>query len=232
MNTFLMVLFITLCVGSAAAFIYLRIAHVGLHAFWGKLVASILFVMGGFFALLMKDAVKAYMLYILMGLFFGMIGDALLELKLVYRPHDRQYTNGGIAVFSIGHIFYVIGLSIYAAAVKEIVVPIFVSLAIGSVISTIILVNSSNMGVNFGVHKTLAYVYSFILSISAVYSVALAVLVPALWVFAIGLVFFLVSDLILSLIYWGGKNTNGMNIANLSTYYVAQILIMITLFLI
>lgn len=230
MNTFLMILFITLCVGSAATFIYMRIVHVGLHAFWAKLAASSLFVIGGFFALMMKDVVKDYMLFILMGLFFGMIGDALLELKLVYRPHDKQYTNGGITAFSLGHIFYVVGLSIYASAVKSIVVPIFVSLALGSVIATILLVNSNNLGIDFGDHKTPAYVYSFVTSIAVAYSIALAVLVPSLWFVAVALVLFLVSSLILSLIYWGGKSSNAMNIANLTGYYVAQILIMIALF--
>jgi len=231
MNTFLMILFITLCVGSAAAFIYLRITHVGLHGFWGKLVASALFVIGGFAALMMKTVASTYMYFILLGLFFGMIGDALLELKLIYRPHDRQYTNAGILSFSLGHVCYIIAISLFADATKDILVPVFVSLAIGAVLASIIIVNSGNLGVRFGVHKIPAYCYTFILCITAVYAVALAILIPKLWIVAIGLIFFLISDLILSLIYWGGRNTNVMNIVNLSTYYVAQILIMIFLFL-
>lgn len=231
MKTFLMILFIALCVGSAAAFIYLRITHVGLHGFWSKLVASALFVVGAFAAIIVRGGVHDSLYYVVLGLFFGMIGDALLELKLVYRPHDKQYTNAGILAFSLCHVCYIIGFSMYAGISKSVVVPAFVSLAIGAVLATIIIVNSPNLGVDFGAHKMPAYAYSFIVCISAVYGVALAILVPRLWIVAIGLVLFLVSDLVLSLIYWGCRNTNTMNIINLSTYYLAQILIMIFLFI-
>ena len=232
MNTTFMIIFIALCVLATTLFIFMRIGHVGLHGFWTKLVASLVFVVGAVVALMLKKEPSKYMYFIVLGLMFGLVGDMLLELKLVYRPHDRQYTNGGILSFSIGHVGYVVALTMFAIANdKSILVPVFVSLAIGSVMASIIMVNSPNLGVDFGVHKGPAFAYSFILCISFVYSVALAILIPGLWVMSIGLLFFLVSDLVLSLIYWGGRNTNVMNIINLSTYYVAQILIMTSLFL-
>ena len=230
MNTFLMILFITLCVGSASAFIYMRIVHVGLHAFWAKLVASALFVVGGFVALIMKDNAPDYMFFILLGLFFSMVGDLLNELKVVYRPHEKQYTTGSIAVFGLGLIMYVIGLSMVASASKSVVVPIFVSLALGSVTATILLVNSSNVGMDFGTHKSSVFAYTFVVSIATAYTIALAVLLPALWMFAVGMLLFLVSNVLFAFINWAFKVSNKMNIVNLSAYYVAQILIMITLF--
>lgn len=230
MNIFLMILFITLCVGSASAFIYMRIAHVGLQAFWAKLTASALFVVGGFIALMMKDNAPNYMFFILLGLFFGMIGDLLNELKLVYRPHEKQYMTGSLAMFGLGHVMYIIGLTMVASASKAIVVPIFVSLAIGSVVATILLVNSTNVGMDFNVHKSSVFAYTFLLSITSAYAVALAVLLPALWMFAIGMILFLASNVVFAFINWAFKISNTMNIVNLSTYYVAQILIMITLF--
>ena len=232
MNTTFMIIFIALCALATTLFIYMRIKHVGLHGFWTKLIASLIFVVGAVVAVMLKKEPARYMYFIVLGLIFGLIGDMLLELKLVYRPHDRQYTNGGILSFSMGHIGYIVALTMIATASgKDILVPVFVSLAIGSVMATIIMVNSPNLGVDFGVHKGPAFAYSFILCISFVYAVALAILIPTLWVMAVGLFFFLVSDLVLSLIYWGGRNTNVMNIINLSTYYIAQILIMTSLFL-
>ena len=231
MNTFLMILFIVLCVASASLFIYLRTAHVGLHGFWGKVVASALFVIGGFSALIMKETTATYMYFIVLGLFLSMIGDMLLELKVIYRPHEYQYTNGGIVAFALGHTCYIIALTLFASASKDIIVPVFVSLAIGAVLATIIVVNSKNMGIDFSQHKGPVTAYSFILCIDFVYSVALSFLIPSLWIVAAGLLLFLVSDLFLSFIYWGNKNNNVMNILNLSFYYVAQILIMTFLFL-
>lgn len=231
METFLMILFITLCVASASMFIYLRITHVGLQGFWGKLLASALFVVGGFVALMLKQTASTYMYFILMGLFFSMVGDILLELKLVYRPHDSQYTSAGILAFSLSHVCFILGLSLYANPIKEVLVPVFVSIAIGAVLASIIVVNSANMGIRFGTHKAPAYCYTFIICITTVYAIALAILIPSLWIIASALALFLASNLLLMFIFWGGRNTRNMNIANLSTYYLAQILIMITLFI-
>ena len=232
MNTALMITFITLCVASVATFIYFRISHVGLQAFWGKLISSCIFVIGGMVAIMLKKEPADYLYFILFGLFLGMVGDVLLELKVIYRPHDYQYTNAGILSFSLSHVCYIVGLSLFANATKDILVPVFVSLAIGAVLATIILVNSRAMHIDFGDHKIPAGAYSFILCISFVYSVALSFLIPSLWIVSAGLLFFLISDLILSFIYWGNKNNNVMNILNLSFYYVAQILIMTFLFII
>ena len=232
MNTFLMILFITLCVASASTFIYLRVTHVGLQGFWGKLIASTLFVLGGFASLMVKETVSTFMYFIVAGLYLSMIGDLLLELKIIYRPHDFQYTNGGICSFALAHVSYIIGITLFATATKDILVPVFVSLAIGAVLATLIIVNSKNMGIDFGAHRGPVIGYSFILCIDFVYAVALAFLVPALWIVAAGLLLFLVSDLFLSFIYWGNKNTNTMNVLNLSFYYAAQIISMLFLFVI
>lgn len=231
MNTLFMIIFITLCVASVAAFIYYRVTHVGLKSFWGKLISSATFVLGGMVAIMLKKEPADYLYFILFGLFFGMIGDVLLELKVIYRPHEYQYTNAGIITFALSNVFYILGLSIYANASKDILVPVFVSLAIGAVLATIILVNSRTMNIDFGEHKIPAGAYTFITCISFVYAVALSFLIPSLWIVALGLLLFLVSNLFLSFIYWGNKNTSVMNILNLSFYYVAQILIMTFLFI-
>lgn len=230
MNTFLMILFITLCVGSASAFIYMRINHVGLHAFWAKLVASALFVVGGFVAIMMKTNAPDCLSFILLGLFFCMIGDLLNELKIVYRPHEKQYMTGSLVVFALAQVMFVIGLTVLVAASKSVVVPIFVSLALGSVVATILLVNSNNVGLEFNAHKSAVFAYTFLVSIVTAYTIALAVLLPTLWIFAVGMVLFLVSNVVFAFINWGLKNSNTIHIVNLSAYYVAQILIMITLF--
>jgi hypothetical protein len=231
MNTFLMILFITLCVGSASAFIYMRVTHVGLQAFWTKLAASGLFVVGGFVAIMMKTTVSPYMLFILLGLLSCMIGDLFNELKIVYRPHEKQYMTGIIATFALGVVMFLVGLTnAVVASGQSIVVPIFVSLALGAVVATILIVNSNNVGMDFNVHKSAVFAYTFLVSIATAYTISLAVLLPVLWVFAAGMIFFLVSNVIFAFINWGLKESNTVTIVNLSTYYVAQILIMITLF--
>lgn len=226
-----MILFILLCIASATAFIIIRVTHVGLQGFWGKLVASALFLTGGIVAVMLKETPSNYLYFFVIGLFLSMIGDILLELKIIYRPHDYQYTNGGIIAFTLAHVSYITGIVLFATATKDILVPTFVSLAVGAVLATIILVNSKNMKIDFSEHSLPVTIYTFILAIDMVLAIALSFLIPTMWVLASGLALFLVSDLILSFIYWGNKNTNVMNILNLGFYYAAQILVMTFLFI-
>jgi hypothetical protein len=65
-----------------------------------------------------------------------------------------------------------------------------------------------------------------VLSFTAAYSVALAFSVPALWPIAIAFVAFWLSDIVLSLMYFGGRADNKfLSILNHVLYYGAQIAI-------
>ena len=182
-------------------------------------------------AVMLKENPANYLYFFVIGLFFSLIGDMLLDLKLVYRPHDKQYTNGGIIAFTLAHICYIVGVVLFASATKDILTASFVSIAIGSVLATIIIANSKGMGIDFSAHALPVTIYTFILSIDTVLAIALSFLFPSLWILAGALILFLASDLLLSFIYWGNKNTNVMNILNLSFYYAAQITIMAMLFI-
>ena len=71
------------------------------------------------------------------------------------------------------------------------------------------------------------------LSFAAAFAVALAISNSALWMFAIALVAFWLSDIVLSIMYFGGKSESKfLSILNHVLYYGAQIaiaLFMVTL---
>lgn len=226
MKTALSIIFLLLCVGSLVMLITIKSTKVGMPFFWAKLCASIMFVVAGIVALMLKSTINTYMFFIMLGLIMGLIGDVLLALKEIYKPHEAQYLNGGFLSFAIGHVMYMIGFCLYTAKSANVLVPIFVALAIGAVLATLIVVNTGKLNVNFGRFTPQCYAYTFVLCITFAMMVALAIFASKMWIVASGLLLFLISDLVLSLIYFAPNKDNNLNWAlNLGTYYVAQILI-------
>lgn len=226
MKTALRVIFLLLSIASLVVLITTKVKKVGMSFFWTKLIASVAFVVAGFVAVMLKATIETYVMFVMLGLVMGMLGDILLGLKEIYKPHESQYLNGGFLCFAIGHIMYMVGFGMYANKSANILVPLFVALAIGAVVATLITVNAGKLGIDFGRFKPQCYGYTFVICITLAFMVALAILVSKLWIVASALLLFLISDLVLSFIYFAPAKSTNLNWAlNLGTYYVAQILI-------
>ena len=109
-----------------------------------------------------------------------------------------------------------------------------VPVAIGAVIALGNLVLEKPTQQKFGKFKAIVTVYGLILGTMA--GTALMAYIktkqPAFLVYTIGAVFFLLSDLILSPMYFGeGKNTPVNFVLNHTTYYVGQYMIAFSTFL-
>ena len=216
---------LALCVASAATFIVLRVKKAGAWALFSKLIASAIFVMSGLLTLYVNQTLNLAGIFFVLGLFCGMIGDVLLELKEVYTTHMSRYLNAGFLSFGIGHGFYMAALSLIAAPVKKLWLPILVALTIGTVIAMLIVINSGSLGVDFGKHKIQAIAYSIVLCITFVYALTLFIMITELWLLALAFLYFLISDLVLSLLYFAKKKSAGLQILNLAFYYASQIMI-------
>ena len=126
----------------------------------------------------------------------------------------------------LGHCFYTIFLFSYY---KITLVHLLISIAAGIVIGIAIFVTPKLMKLNYGRYRVISSIYAGLLVFVTVYALLLEVAsghsVSKL-LFFIGIVLFLLSDLILSQIYFGeNKGTTGNKIANHLTYYLGQILI-------
>ena len=172
-----------------------------------------------------------YALLIVMGGVFGLMGDIYLDQKWLYTEHKDQYLNMGFISFGIGHFFYMAAMYIHAGFVaKDMLIPV----AIGAVIALGNLVLEKPTQQKFGKFKAIVTVYGLILGTMA--GTALMAYIktkqPAFLVYTIGAVFFLLSDLILSPMYFGeGKNTPVNFVLNHTTYYVGQYMIAFSTFL-
>lgn len=201
-----------------------------------KNITSIFFILtavtGAFNNTDMPD-VWRYALPIVVGQVFGLMGDVYLDQKWLYPQHNDQYLNIGFISFGIGHFFYMGAMYTHAKfEIKDMLVP----LVIGVIVTA----------VNLALEKPTKQKYGKFFAIVTVYCLILGTMLgTAFWayiktkqvsylVYTIGAALFLLSDVILSPMYFAIKqdrNTPLNFVLNHTTYYVGQYLIALTPFL-
>ncbi|MBR3310058.1 MAG: hypothetical protein IKG00_09235 [Lachnospiraceae bacterium] len=190
-----------------------------------KAVSSLLFILFGLLGLFFSKG-PYLALFIVAGLVCGLIGDIYLDMKFVYPKDETLNTFTGFGAFMLGHCFYTIFLFSYY---KITLVHLLISIAAGIVIGIAIFVTPKLMKLNYGRYRVISSIYAGLLVFVTVYALLLEVAAGhsvSKLLFFIGIVLFLLSDLILSQIYFGeNKGMTGNKIANHLTYYLGQILI-------
>lgn len=219
------------------AFIVIRVTKGGLAGVYSKTLASLGFVVLGFFGAY-KTGLSLVALFILLGLIFGMLGDIILDLKVVYAGDNNKHLNAGMLCFGVGHIMYFVALTIYASSTamlaSKMLSLILIPLGIAIFLTTaIMLLAKPLLKLEFGKFKIQTALYTFALTFMTAYAFMAGAYISKLLIFAVGLLLFFVSDLILSNQYFGGKQNNKiLIILNHAIYYLAQITIAVMLYFI
>ena len=227
---------VLLCVTSVLALIFIvaRTLKGGLLGLTLKIVASFSFVATAIVGLgtapVLSD--KWPLILITLGLLCGMIGDIVLDLKVIYDA-DKWYLNAGMTSFFVGHVFYIVAFSLLAGD-TSLTLPLIVSAGAGIVLTVgTLLLGKKAMGLDFGKFIVPTAAYSIILNMATVYTLYLAILGACSWLIFVGLALFLLSDLVLSQQYFGGKlHSKPLIAVNHTLYYAAQIILVASLFLI
>ena len=198
-----------------------------------KNATSAFFIVAAALALWANIGAYRYGLPIIVGLAFGMLGDIYLDQKWVYPDDMKKYLYAGFASFGIGHLFYI--PAIYRTAG----IPIrycWIPILFGAVVCAFTLATEKATKQNFGEFRPTVAVYGVIVAGMAGTSMLAAVYTksPAFICCAVGGVMFLISDLILSPMYFGPKekNTPVNFFINHLTYYIAQYLLAVSIVLI
>ena len=226
-----------LCVCSVLAilFIVARTLKGGLLGLILKTIASFGFVASAIIGLgVASPFVDTWpLILIALGLLCGMVGDIVLDLKVIYEGNDKYYLNAGMYSFFVGHVFYIVALALLAGD-TNLLLPLIISGGISLVLTLGTIVGGKKMmGLNFGEFVIPTAAYSFILNFSMIFSLYLAILGAGMWLMFVGLLLFFASDMVLSFQYFGGKLHNKPMIAiNHTLYYAAQIIIVACIFLI
>lgn len=234
---FTLIFGLIVCVLAASIFISVRVNKGELAGVFSKTVASFCFIAFALLLLAQKVNLNTYSIYgvvcLVLGLVLGLIGDILLDLKVVYPFHKDKYLYAGMTSFLVGHIFYIISMILFSY--NEInffanhLLPFFLVI-VGAAILTAItwLVSTKVLKLNYDRFSAFVNIYTFVLIFTTLLSLYIACVVSTIpmYVLTIGFVLFLASDLVLSMQYFGGKLMDKkLIIINHALYYLAQIII-------
>ena len=222
----------------AIAFMVIRVTMKPVYGMLSKAVASVGFITVGVTAFVTASVPIPFGApLIILGLVLGLIGDIVLDEKRIHSETDLEgtYLTSGMLSFISGHIVYLVAICLVAVYTfgLNLLLPLLVSGGIGVIAGPlVILLSTKVMKQNFGKHKIIAGFYGGFLMAFTVLALWLTILNSVFLIFFLGMLFFLISDLVLSKMYFepGQKENKVLVVVNHSTYYAAQILIAVWLF--
>jgi len=240
MTAILAGIFTLLGVGTMTPYIHLRIKRRHVPAIIFKICTSVLFLLTtGVSVLMSSGAAWEQYKFLFMGLLFGQIsgllGDYWLDMKDMHTKHHDTYVLAGFTSFLVGHLFFIAGLyrtyAAYGSGIGwkyQLIVP-----AAGLVLCAGVLATEKPMKLKYGKFKGITAGYSLVFGMS----IAMAF---CCWFFGdksaqplvmtVGLVVFLLSDLVLSGTYFGENKTRPIDYTlNYIFYYGGQFTIALSL---
>lgn len=190
-----------------------------------KGLASLCFVAFGYFGFA-KCQDLAFAKRVLIGLCLGLIADVLLNLRFVFKKNGKIVFLVGILVFLAGHIMYLAAL---IPSSENLVICIAISVVLTAITMVMIfkVITAQTAFKIFGVFYIGAIMTMTAVAIGLLYTNVC----PRTIIFVVGALSFLASDIILILNTFGKETKFSLRIANLSLYYIGQLLIALSLFL-
>ena len=161
------------------------------------------------------------------GLVLGLVGDILLDCKIAYPADEAPFTYAGMAAFAVGHILYISAICEYFGGFN------WWGFLVGIVIAAAFMcVSIFGMKMNFGKYLIPSTIYCVLLF--GFMCQAFCAAVNDAWsgatvIIFIGSVLFLLSDAVLSMTYFQGKNSKLMIVVNHVLYYAAQFMLAMSL---
>lgn len=196
---------------------------------FNKMTVSIFFILTAFFGILQSmdkigdPSITKYGLLILVGLVFGMLGDIYLDQKWVYPDDNKKYLYAGFITFGIGHLFYMTAIAVRAQLKLT---QVLLGCCVGLVVVIVNVFIEKFTPQDFGEYRPIVMLYTLLVGSTPGVALMAAIAThgdPAFIVFTVGAVFFLISDIILSPMYFSeGKNTPINFVLNHVTYYIGQ----------
>lgn len=164
---------------------------------------------------------------IFIGLIFGMVGDILLNLRFVLKSNGQKAFLLGILAFLIGHILYL-------AALIPLTSYLIMDVIIGAVLAAALLIyifKTMEVKIAF---KIFGVFYLGAVIIMTVIAIHIAAVIGNMHdiIYAIGAVLFTASDIVLIFNTFSGTTRFSLRITNLSLYYIGQLLIAGSLFVV
>lgn len=214
---------------ATAVFLVLRVQRGGIAALYAKAVASLCFIATAIAATNENRLFLDFGSWMTFGLVFGLLGDVWLDLKWIYLQDKDSYLYSGFIFFLLGHVCFVTAVFKVGPYTPA---SLIVAFAAALVIAFVAILMEKPLKMHYGKFKWIVFLYSFMLALTMTMSMTLAVITgfEKMWtVMSVGGLLFLLSDLVLSGMYFGeGKNTSFNVILNHTLYYAAQFIMAAT----
>ena len=214
---------------ATAVFLVLRVQRGGIAALYAKVVASLCFIATAIAATNENRLFLDFGSWMTFGLVFGLLGDVWLDLKWIYLQDKDSYLYSGFIFFLLGHVCFVTAVFKVGPYTPA---SLIVAFAAALVIALVAILMEKLLKMHYGKFKWIVFLYSFMLALTMTMSMTLAVITgfEKMWtVMSVGGLLFLLSDLVLSGMYFGeGKNTSFNVILNHALYYAAQFIMAAT----
>lgn len=215
---------------ATAVFLVLRVKRGGIAALYAKAVASLCFIATAIAATNENRLFLDFGSFMTFGLVFGLLGDVWLDLKWIYLQDKDSYLYSGFIFFLLGHVCFVTAVFKVGPYTPT---SLIVAFAAALVIAFVAILMEKPLKMHYGKFKWIVFLYSFILALTMTMAMTLAVITgfDKMWtVMSVGGLLFLLSDLVLSGMYFGeGKNTSFNIVLNHTLYYAAQFIMAATI---
>ncbi len=226
------VIWIVFVLALAAAALCVRVAYIGtpFAKLSTKTIASLGFIVVGILCACVEPLGSGRVYYaalMLPGLFFGLIGDVALAYEAILPQKKEQCFLVGLCAFFVGHIFY----SILFCCLPQ---QGALFLLIAALLFLLLLCLKQFFRVQVPNRLRLPfYLYAGILCLMTGLASGAAVGMGGLlgWMVCIAAWLFLFSDVILALQYFGSIKGKWLTAAILSSYYLAQLLLAMSIWL-
>lgn len=224
-------IFATVCLAFVGAFLVVRCKKGACPlAVVLKSIASITFVFAGIFAMLKIGFSVANML-IVFGLVLAMFGDIVLDLKMAYKEHEKIYLNAGMTSFSLSSAIYVVATILIWHSLENFLIAGLGSFGLACVFASVVLLLEKTLKLDFSGFKVQTFIYSMLVAMAGILSLVISFFAPKFAIFAVGVLLVLVSDLVLSMMYFGGKgDSKVLCVINHVLYYFGELLVVAYLF--
>ena len=210
-------------------FLVLRVKRGGIAALYAKAVASLCFIATAVAATNENRSFLGFGSFMTIGLVCGLLGDVWLDLKWIYLQDKDSYLYSGFIFFLLGHICFI--TAVFNASPYTPLSAV-IAAAAALVIAVIAILLEKPLKMRYGKSKWIVFLYSLTLSMTMTMAMVTAVIThfQTMWVvMSVGGLLFLLSDLVLSGMYFGeGKNTKFNVVLNHSLYYAAQFIMAAT----
>lgn len=222
-------LFVLLSILSAALFT--RVAYIGRP--FGKLctktLASLCFLVVGILcasASPLGSGRAFYAVLMLIGLFCGLVGDVSLAYQEVFPRKKERYFLLGLGAFFLGHLSYIATFAFLPQAGA-------LWLLVAALLFLALLCAQRFFKVELGNMRLPVYLYAATISLMAGLACGTAVGAQNLqgWLVCIAAWLFVFSDGVLALLYFGRPRGRWLTAANLGSYYLAQLLLALSIWL-